>query len=203
VSDGARFPGPAPVRLAGEGLVLREWRPDDVPRMPVLFDEPQVRRWTPLASPFDLDAAIAYLERAEQRRSDGSALQLAVTERDDVPLGEVLLFRHPDIAEIGWALGAAHRGRRLASRAVRVLLGWAATEWGIEQFRALIEPGNTASGRVAAACGFAVGDGKPLLVESRGRPVELTAWLLSARDSARDVPTGNRLSVAGEAPGSG
>ena len=199
VSDGPRFPGPDPVRLSGHGLVLREWRADDVPRMSELFDEPQVRRWTPLASPFDLAAATAYVERADQRRRDGSALQLAITEGDDVPLGEVLLFVHPELAEVGWGLGAAHRGRRVASRAVRVLLAWAVPTWGIQLFRALIEPGNTASERVATACGFTLTRGAPVLVESRGRPVGLTAWCLAAAD----VPLGDRVSVSGEAAGSG
>jgi RimJ/RimL family protein N-acetyltransferase len=205
------FPGPGPVRLAGEGLVLREWRAGDVPRMTELFDEPQVQRWTPLASPFDVPAATAYLERAADRRRTGSALQLAITEDGDRPLGEVLLFLHPGVAEVGWALGADHRGRRLASRAVRVLLAWATAAGGIDRFRALIEPGNTASERVATACGFAASCGSPVMVESRRGTVGLTAWLLTAADasSGRRVtravvePVTQPLSVAGEAPASG
>jgi len=147
--------------------------------MSELFDDPQVRRWTPLASPFDLAAATAYLERATLRREEGSALQLAVTERDDVPLGEVLMFLSPGMVEVGWALGAAHRGRRVASRAVRVLLAWAAQAWGFDRVRALVEPGNIASERVAAACGFTPVRGTPVLVEARGGgTVGLTAWHL-------------------------
>ena len=202
MSDGRRFPGPGPVRLAGDGLVLREWRPADLARMTELFDDPEVRRWTPLASPFDLEAARAYVERAGTRRADGSALQLAITEGDDEPpVGEVLLFMHPDLAEVGWALGPAHRGRRLASRAVRCLIAWAGPRWGVERFRALIEPGNEASERVAVACGFVAVRGTPVLVESRGRTVGLTAWHLGrAPGSAVRI---DRSGVAGEAPGSG
>jgi RimJ/RimL family protein N-acetyltransferase len=197
VSDDRRFPGPAPVRLNGEGLVLREWRQDDVARMTDLFDDPQVRRWTPLASPFDQAAARAYHDRAQVRRADGSALQLAVTQGDgSPPLGEVLLFMHPDVAEVGWALGPDHRGQRVASRAVRVLLAWAGSVWGVVRFRALIEPGNVASERVAVACGFAVVAGAPVMVESRGRTVGLTAWELA-------LAPGIRLAVASEAPRSG
>jgi RimJ/RimL family protein N-acetyltransferase len=205
VSDIRGFPGPEPVRLEGEGLVLREWRPDDVPRMTELFDDPMVKRWTPLASPFDVPAARAYLERAHARRAEGSALQLAIIEGDDAPpLGEVLLFVHPDVVELGWALGAAHRGRRVASRAVRVLLAWAVAAWDIPRFRALIEPGNTASERVAAACGFVAVPGTPVLVESRGRSVGLTAW---QRPGGPPPPGAagaqDRTPMAGSASGSG
>ena len=200
------FPGSELVRLEGERLVLREWRPEDVPRMTELFEDPMVKRWTPLASPFDAPAARLYLERARTRRQEGSALQLAITEGDDgLPLGEVLMFVHPDVAEVGWALGAAYRGQRLASRAVRVLLSWAGPVWGIPRFQALIEPGNTASEHVAAACGFVPVRGAPVLVESRGRPVGLTAWHWSG---SRVPPpaagwSGDRASVAGTASGSG
>jgi RimJ/RimL family protein N-acetyltransferase len=191
--------------LAGEGLVLREWRQDDVPRMAELFDEPQVRRWTPLASPFDVQAAQAYLDRAGLRRGDGSALQLAITEGDDEPLGEVLLFVHPEMAEVGWALGAAHRGRRVASRAVRVLLAWAGETWGIHRIRALIEPGNVASERVATACGFVAVRGTPVLVESRGRSVGLTAWHLADPGAGDlwDVGAGAGAGAVAVAEGSG
>ena len=103
---------------------------------------------------------------------------------------------HPEVAEIGWALGPAYRGRRLASRAVRVLLAWAGPTWRVERFRALIEPGNTASERVATACGFVAVRGTPVLVESRGHTVGLTAWHLSR------LP-GIQLTVAGEVPRSG
>jgi len=194
------FPGREPVRIAGDGLVLREWRPDDVPVMAELFDEPQIRRWTPLASPFDEDAARAYLERARLRRAEGSALQLAITETgDDTPRGEVLMFLHPDLAEIGWGLGAAHRGRRLASRAVRLLVTWAREVWGFHRIRALIEPGNQASERVAAACGFVAVRGTPVLVESRGRSLGLTAWMLRPprTDAAGPAGGGGRTSGIG------
>jgi RimJ/RimL family protein N-acetyltransferase len=205
------FPGAAPVRLQGAGLVLREWRPDDVPRMAELFDDPMVRRWTPLAVPFDRAAAQAYLDRARVRREEGSAVQLAITEGDEAPpMGEVLLFVREGQAEVGWALGAAYRGRRVASRAVRVLLAWAGPTWRIPSFRALIEPGNTASERVAVACGFVAVRGTPVLVEARGHAVGLAAWQRPGvlptldRGEGSQVSAGERsVRVAGTPAGPG
>lgn len=67
-----------PVWIASHGLVLREWDPTDVPAMVELFDTEQMDRLTPLASPFDVTAATAYVEAA-RRHHDGT-LQLAITE---------------------------------------------------------------------------------------------------------------------------
>jgi RimJ/RimL family protein N-acetyltransferase len=169
------FPGPQPVRLADDGLVLREWTADDAPRMVELFDDPEIARWTPLASPFDLASAQEYLNRAVSRRRDGGALQLAITEGGP-PLGEVLLFRREDGAEVGWALGKAYRGRGLVTRAVRILIRWAAPTWRIPRFRALIEPGNMASEAVAAASGFSLVPGHAVTVETKGRRTDLMIW---------------------------
>ncbi|MGR6919510.1 hypothetical protein ACU635_35200 [[Actinomadura] parvosata] len=44
---------------------MREWTADDLPVMVELFGDPQVDRWTPLRSPFDLAAAHSYLALGE------------------------------------------------------------------------------------------------------------------------------------------
>jgi RimJ/RimL family protein N-acetyltransferase len=174
--------------------VLREWSPEDLPAMAELLDEPEVTRWTPLDSPFDRAAAERYLDRAVQRRREGSALQLAVT-RDGVVAGEVLLFRREDGFEVGWALGAKHRGQGLASGAVRTLTAWARPIWRIRTFRALIEPGNTASERVAGACGFVRQPHRALVVESEGRRTELASWELTIGEEDGVRPGSGRGSL--------
>lgn len=150
------------VTVEGQGLVLREWTDADVPVMVVLFDEAEVGRWTPLRHPFDDAAARAYLDRARTRRVEGLAIQLAITTDGHAPLGEVLLFatgpdgRAPDgdQAELGYAIGAAHRGNRLASRAVRLMTGYAVRELGMRAVVLHIDPGNAGSIAVARATGF-------------------------------------------------
>jgi RimJ/RimL family protein N-acetyltransferase len=150
------------VTVEGVGLVLREWTDADVPAMVELFDEAEVGRWTPLSHPFDEAAARAYLDRARLRRAEGLTVQLAITTDGGAALGEVLLFRtgpygrHPDgdQAELGYAIGAAHRGRRLASRAVRLMTGYAYRDLGLRAVELHIDPGNTGSIAVARATGF-------------------------------------------------
>ncbi|MFF3256037.1 GNAT family N-acetyltransferase [Actinacidiphila glaucinigra] len=75
-------PVPTDLRISGLGLILREWHDDDLPAMVTLFDDSAVDRFTPLRSPFDLQAARAYLTRARQRRAEGR-VQLAITPTDN------------------------------------------------------------------------------------------------------------------------
>ncbi|WP_326721731.1 GNAT family N-acetyltransferase [Streptomyces sp. NBC_00243] len=124
----ARPTVPARLRLSGEGVVLREWTENDLPAMTELFDDPEIAHWTPLAAPFDLAAARAYLATARQARVDGLRVQPAVTTDGRPPLGEVLvIYRNANdrTASLGYSVGAAHRGRRLGSRALTVMTEYA------------------------------------------------------------------------------
>ncbi|WP_405924586.1 GNAT family N-acetyltransferase [Streptomyces sp. NBC_00035] len=124
----ARPTVPARLRLSGEGVVLREWTENDLPAMTELFDDPEIAHWTPLAAPFDLAAARAYLATARQARVDGLRVQPAVTTDCRPPLGEVLvIYRNANdrTASLGYSVGAAHRGRRLGSSALTVMTEYA------------------------------------------------------------------------------
>lgn len=166
----------SPVVIRAEGLVLREWRDGDVPRMVTMFDTPDIDRWTPLAHPFDVAAAEAYLERAHERRAQGS-LQLAITEDGAEPLGEVLLFSTDldTTCELGYMVGPEHRGRGLAARAIRAVLPLAKAE-GYQEARLRIDVDNVVSQRVARSAGFEP-TSEPLLREERkGYVVHLGTW---------------------------
>lgn len=171
---------PDPVVLRGNGLVLREWTEDDIVRMPALFDNPEVVRWTPLETPFDCAAAARYLAKARATRVERRGLNLAITRDGDEPLGEVLMFRLDGDAtlELGYSIGPAHRGAGLAARAVRLAADEIAVRWGVRRFRLMIAPDNAASRRTATAAG-AVLLTVPLVTRSGPRgDVELETWEL-------------------------
>lgn len=179
--DRVGVPGgfPADVRLAGHGLVLREWADGDLAAMVGLFDDPDVAYWTPLVSPFDLGAARVYLKRARERRAAGLRVQLAITADGVEPLGEVMLMLSGaglDVAEIGYIVGVAHRGRGLAGRAVRVMTDFARGTVGVARLLLEIEAGNAASAAVARAAGYRLTDAPPILAEEKGRPLALQTW---------------------------
>ncbi|MEV4224939.1 GNAT family N-acetyltransferase [Nonomuraea sp. NPDC049725] len=155
---------PADIRLTGLGLVLREWTDDDVSVMVELFNDPQVDLWTPLRFPFDQEAARAYLAQARQRRSDGLYVQLAITADGDAPMGEILLFRtgSPGEAELAYAVGPRHRRRRLATRAVQLITGYAYDVLGMDHVLLRITQENRGSVAVAHSAGFALTAATPV-----------------------------------------
>ncbi|MER7176484.1 GNAT family N-acetyltransferase [Streptomyces mesophilus] len=168
-----------PVRLSGRGLVLREWADADLPAMVRLFDEPEIARRSPLASPFDPDAAAAYLEMIRRTRATGERLHLAITTDGDTPLGEVLLNRSR--GSMGYAVGAAHRGHRLALRAVQLMTEYAHRDLGLARVVLQIEPDNVASTAIAEAAGFRPAADEPEEVEGKGRRYTLLTWDHRAR----------------------
>ena len=170
---------PFPITLTGNGLVLRERRPDDLDDLVELLDEADVARWTPITSPFDVAAGIAYLKRASDARTTGQRIQLAITTDGERPLGEMLLFAHDTErreAELGYLVGAAHRGRGLAARGLALLSGYAESELGLVRLLLRIDPGNSASRAVARRCGYRLA-GEPSIPQDRpDGPSTLETW---------------------------
>ncbi|MCG7527586.1 GNAT family N-acetyltransferase [Streptomyces sp. OfavH-34-F] len=178
MTSSATPPFPEHLELSGEGLVLRDWREEDVPAMPALFDHPDIAYWTPIVSPFDDEAARNRLGTARRLRAEGTAVLLAITLDGAAPLGEVMLRRSPEGTELGYAVGPAHRGQGLAGRAVRVMAAYAFAELGADRVILELEAENAASVAVATATGFRL-LGVPLIEgEEKGRPFALQTWAL-------------------------
>ncbi|MFF0139264.1 GNAT family N-acetyltransferase [Streptomyces sp. NPDC005227] len=177
------FHFPGPLRIDGLGLLLREWSDDDVADLVALYDDPEIDRWTPVASPFDTAAALAYLAAAEQKSAEGRAVQLAITTDGWLPRGEILLFPgsgdERDV-ELAYGVGAAHRGRGLATRAVRLAVDFARRHVGGRRVVLCIEDGNAASEGVARSAGFLLADDDPVVRTAKGRDVVLRTWSRSA-----------------------
>jgi len=172
------WPSVEPVLVRAGSLILREWTVGDVPALVALFDTPEMNRRTPLASPFDEDAARAYVVSACDVRQRLGALQLAVTEDGVVPLGEVIIFP-TDVAgrvELAYGVGAAHAGRGFARRAVAVALELARSG-GAVAARLHIAVDNLARQRVAEVTGFDRLDDEPLVERRRkGQVLHLAVW---------------------------
>jgi RimJ/RimL family protein N-acetyltransferase len=162
------------VQLTGYGLVLREWSDDDLATIAELFDAPDIAYRTPFASPFDLHAAREHLDKVRKARIEGRRIHLAITTDGRQPQGEVHL--NVSSRSIGYVVGAAHRGQRLAARAVQVLTEYAHQELALPQVLLKIEPDNHPSIAVARAAGFHRTDAAPDLWEDKGRSYTLHIW---------------------------
>ncbi len=172
----ARDSGNEPIIVRGEGFVLREWNVADVPAMVEMFDTDEMDRWTPLAHPFDADVATEYVRQAQQARPDGT-LQLAITRDGGISLGEVLLFPtdRAGVCEFAFAVGARHRGGRLAARALQALIPTAAAA-GYETGRLVVATDNIASQRTAEAAGFTPAAGPLQRRERKGYVHHMATW---------------------------
>ncbi|HEV7627535.1 MAG TPA: GNAT family N-acetyltransferase [Streptomyces sp.] len=175
----ATLPFPDQIELTGEGLVLRDWTEADLAVMPDLFNHPDVAYWTPIVSPFDKAAARARLDLARQLRAEGTTILLAITVDRRTPLGEVMLRRHPEGTELGYAVGPAHRGQGLAARAVRVMTAYAFEQLAVEKVVLELEAENALSVAVATKAGFSLLDVPLIKGEEKGRPYALQTWGLS------------------------
>ncbi len=159
------------VRVVGDGLVLRQWERADAPAMVALFDDPEVAYWTPLKSPFDLAVAEEYVDNA--LATDGR-IQLAITTDGIEPLGEVML--NAKTCTLGYAIGPAHRGQHLGSRALKLLTTYAHEKVGLARVILEIEPDNAPSSAVARAAGYRLTDLPPTPVVDKGRSLTLLTW---------------------------
>jgi hypothetical protein len=98
-------------------------------------------------SPFDAAAALRYLTSAREAHDRDERTHWAITTDGQQARGEVLLNRAT--GSIGYILGAAHRGQRLAARALRAVAEYANTALDLPRLMLEIEPDNQSSIAVA------------------------------------------------------
>jgi RimJ/RimL family protein N-acetyltransferase len=170
-------PYPANIRLQGDGFVLREWTDDDVPAMIATIDEPDIARYTRLASPFDEVAAKTHLEKGRVNRTTGKAIQLAIATDAGALVGTMVLFRtdDEDTGELGYTIAKTARGQGLAARALRVMTAYG-YELGYTTLVLRIDEENAASQAVARKAGYHLTDAPPLADDVKGRLVTLYQW---------------------------
>ena len=131
---------------------LRASEPRDLAAIGAGIHDPDVIRWI---GPTE-GSAIDVIALNRQRWASGSPT-LAICERDGTCVGLVWVnVREADQATgwVGYWLLPKARGRGLATRAVRLVSGWALREMGVTNLRLTTEPENERSRRVAERSGF-------------------------------------------------
>jgi ribosomal-protein-alanine N-acetyltransferase len=167
-------------------VALRAWRQDDLGSIVAACQDPEIPRWTAVASPYTERDARAYLDRADRDRLAGRELGLAVVDAgDDRLLGSCGLARFDWTdrkAEIGYWVAAEARGRSVGTVATRLLASWALRELRLERIELLAHPGNEASQRLAVRAGFVREGTLRAYRRRKGRREDLVMFSLLAPD---------------------
>jgi RimJ/RimL family protein N-acetyltransferase len=158
----AELPVP-PVGFSDGTIALRPWRPSDGLDLAALCDDDEIRRWTGVPVVYPAQEAAGRAAFAEAERRGGRGVYLAVTDAHDAVLLGAIDLRIPGddrrVGELGYLLGAAHRGRGTMVRAVRLLTGWGFGTVGLERIEVRVHPDNAPSLAVAERAGFVRVDG--------------------------------------------
>lgn len=144
--------------LSDTDVALRRWRVEDADAKLAAFTDPLFLRSSDWA-PTTREEVVRRVVEVERLRRAGAGLHLAVVDlmHPDTVLGEVSLTgidRAQGRASVGYWLTATARGRGVATRAVRLLTGWALAELPLARLELTCGPDNEASQGVALRSGF-------------------------------------------------
>lgn len=146
-----------PNTLTTARLALRELSPAGI--RSVLAGRPDAGdRWAegyPSGETLGALLRVSRMLLADAYRPGFGLYQIAL--RGDGVVGDAVFHTAPDDSgsvEIGYAVVESHRGRGIATEAVRALAAWALEQPGVTAVRAETEPGNPASRRVLHKAGF-------------------------------------------------
>lgn len=181
--DGDRGALPVPpVGFTDGTIALRPWRPSDGLDLSALSVDDAIRRFTAVPHHYPASDAAGNAAYAEAERLAGRGVHLAITDaRDAVLLGAVdLVVPGPgrETGHVSFLLAAAARGQGHATRAVRLLEGWAVGTVGLRGLEIRPQADNAAAIAVAERAGFAPAtsdgtpgaDGRVVLVRRAGDP---------------------------------
>jgi RimJ/RimL family protein N-acetyltransferase len=143
-----------------DGVVtLRPWTERDVRAIAAACRDPEIAQWIDdVPVPYRDADARAYVAVSRRGWKESSLAAFAVT---DAVSGEVLgscgVHWHDHqqgVAEIGYWVKRAARGRGVATRAVRLVSRWAIEVCGVQRLQLRADARNQASLRVAERAGF-------------------------------------------------
>ena len=174
-----------PTLTDGE-VTLRRWTHDDVDEAVAGHDEVIAHWFGWPADEVTAERMRGAIERWHSAYADNRSEVAFVIEAEGKLVGSVDVRRRDDgVGELSWMLFQGHRGRGLATRAVRMMADYALSEvgqgglgyWRVE---AKVEPDNQASLRVATRSGLRR-EGVRRVEAGHGDRAETTSYVVMAR----------------------
>ncbi|MFT4166368.1 MAG: GNAT family N-acetyltransferase [Microlunatus sp.] len=206
------FPDCVPMLIDPEaGVTLRAHGEADVAGIVEQCRDPESIRWTTIPTPeggYSEEDARAFLEFTRQQWDGGQSYRWAIEvaagwneagAHPAVPFaGSIDL--HPEaggVAEVGYGLHPAARGRRVMTVALRLVRDYGFDVLGLRVIRWRAAVGNWASRRTAAAAGFRFDGTVRLLLNHRDELFD--GWLatITAEDSREDLSWPNPPELRG------
>ena len=174
-----------PVLLRAEHLVLDQPQEADVEDIHRICQEPVMSRFMTLPSPYRHEDAEYFVnQHVPNGWQQGTEFTWAIRDIDGGPLLGVVAHR-TGLCDLGYWLGAEHRGRGLMTRSVDAVLSWLVVHGTpVVNWECLV--GNRASAAVARRTGFSYTGTAPSGIPFRdgSRP---DAWH-GVRDAAHPSP---------------
>jgi ribosomal-protein-alanine N-acetyltransferase len=188
------FPDEVPILLDAEaGVTLRAASRDDLAAMVEQCNDPEMIRWTTVPTPLDgyqLRDAEQYLALTAAGWTSGQRLGWTIEAQRGSERGFCgsidLRLKDAGIAEVGFGLHPAARGRSIMTAALRLVCGYGFEVAGLEAVRWRAVVGNWASRRVAANVGFVFDGTVRSLLVHRGEL--LNGWIATLLRSDPRVP---------------
>ena len=144
--------------LADDRVRLRQVVEGDAAALLEVFGDPAVARYLGIPRLVDLNDAHRMVREIVEGARSGDLLQWALTADGNDRLVGACMLAHiswpSERAEVGFAIGAAHWGRRLASAAVPLVIDHAFDSLGFHRLEADVDPRNEASLRLLHRLGF-------------------------------------------------
>jgi RimJ/RimL family protein N-acetyltransferase len=175
-----------PVVLRSERLVLDQPTERDIPRITEYCQDPLFERYLTTPWPYTEEHARGFVsEFVPSGWETETEFTWAIRTADGGPLLGVVGHRTAR-SDIGFWLGAAHRGHGVMPEAVNAVVGWAFGR-GAERIAWECIVGNTASATVARKCGFRFTGVGPAGHPGRdGQPVDAWHGELAATDDGSE-----------------
>ena len=142
--------------LTIDELVLRPWRPADVPAVLAVCQDPEIARWVTIPQPFTPADADAFIETAMTMWRYATGAPFAIVDAaTDRLLGAVTRFGpEGHQATFGLWLAPIARGRGVGSRSLRLVADWTFATTAAIRLDTFIMVGNEASNRMVERAGF-------------------------------------------------
>jgi RimJ/RimL family protein N-acetyltransferase len=185
-----------PFTLTTRRLLLDELRPDDAQAIFEYCQDPDFEKYLTIPWPYrQSDARYFITEHVPDGWSTGKELTWAIRSGDEL-IGVIGLRSKLGRFDIGFWLGAAHRGNGFMPEAVRTVLDWAFDSGFAPEVSWECVAGNLGSATVARKLGFTFGGTSPSVLPARdgSHPPSWHALLRASDD--RSVKPGWPLPLA-------